>query len=512
MMKRTLSLALALLMLLGMAALPAASAEGETITILQRLPASFVVEDNPVIKAWGDMFGVKIEIEAPPISNYQDRRNVILASGDLPDLIWVGDQGALYTQWARDGLFVDLSKYLNEKDMPNAYKVLKPEELARVKVLLEDGTEGIFSLPRVQTKPLDGYMYRGDWLKKLNLEVPRTPAEFAKVMQAFAKQDPDGNGKDDTYGWSYNTVMGADYRTLIAAFGLRPSEVPNAEGKYELMQAQPNYMAFMDWIRGMYEDGSMDPEFYLTKMYEDDDLFYAGKLGLAYNQKTMEHLNTMGTNDAFVGANPEGWLKPGAPLMAEDDTVASIYYSAQIWGNWAISAESKHIDLIIKFLDAGYTDEVNELLAFGLKGVTYEEFDRERRFATRTEEQNANAQKFTSTYATINFQTADKGMLITRGKTEADANAFLEATEEVAKRSQRVTYLMGNGVPGYGDAMAAITESGVNDEWNELRTKYITGQVDKDTLQAFINDKMVPAYQPLLDLYAGYDGGKGINK
>ncbi|MBO4299435.1 MAG: hypothetical protein J5998_11620, partial [Clostridia bacterium] len=91
-MKKALSIVLTCAILLTLAVFPAA-AEGDrvTLTMLQRLNAAYVVEDNPIIKAWGDLLGVNIEIEAPPISSYSDRRNIIMASGDLPDIIYVGD-------------------------------------------------------------------------------------------------------------------------------------------------------------------------------------------------------------------------------------------------------------------------------------------------------------------------------------------------------------------------------------------------------------------------------------
>lgn len=510
-MKKTLSLLLVAMMLLGLAAFTA-HAEGETLTMLQRLPASYVVEDNPVIKAWGEMLGINIEIEAPPISSYNDRRNVILASGDLPDIIYVSDMGALYTQWSRDGLFLDLTKYLNETDMPNAYKVLTPEELFSVTVQLDDGTSGIFSVPRVQTKPWDCFIYRGDWLEKLGLNVPRTPEEFADVMLAFATKDPDGNGVNDTYGWSYNTVMGPEHRLMLSPFGVRPTEVPDAEGNYQLMQAQPGYMTYLDWIRGMYQAGSLDPEFYLTKMYEDDDLFYAGKLGAKYSNTVIEHLITIADKEAFKGANPDGFLVAGPPLTMDGTSVGDIYYSPQIWGNYAINAASDKIDLAIKFLDAGYTDAVNELLMFGLEGITYTSFDRERRFTTKTEEQRINVEKYCASYATMNYQRADKGLLIANGNNEEEVAKFTKAYEEIGALTNRVPYLTGNSVPGYGEVMIPIVESGIEDEWKEIRTKYITGEVDQAALTAFINEKLVPAYQPLVDLYANYNNGAGFNK
>lgn len=505
-MKKFLSLVLALCMVLS---LSTAMAE-ETLTMLQRLPASYIVEGNPVIEAWGDMYGIKIEIEAPPISSYNDRRNVIMASGELPDLIYVGDTGALYTQWAREGLLLDLTPYLNENDMPNAYKVLTQEELFNVTVQNEDGTSGIYSLPRVQTKPWDCILYRGDWLDKLGLEIPTTPEEFAKVMLAFATQDPDGNGKDDTYGWSLNTGLFAEHRALITGFGVRPSEVPDENGEYQIMYAQPAYQEYLDWCREQYANGAMDAEFYLTKAYEDEDLFYAGKIGVLYST-VIEHLITR-NNDTFKAANPDGYIVAGPTLKEVGDELSNVYYEPQIWGNYAISADCKNIELALKVLDGGYTDAVNELLVFGLKDLTYTDFDASRRYASKTDEQLENANKYCATYATINYQTADKGLLIANGSTEEEISVFSEAYDRVGSMVTRIPYLKGTSVPGYGDVDLLIVESGIYDEWSEMRTKYITGEIDRATLDEFLTNKLIPAYQPLIDLYANYNNGQGFNK
>ena len=227
-MKKLLALVLSLVFVLSMCG-AFADEEPVKLTMLQRLPASYVVEDNPVIKAWGEMLGVEIEIEAPPISSYNDRRNIILASGDLPDIIYVGDTGSSYAQWAADGLFLDLTDYLNEEYMPNASRVLTDLELSTVKVAALD--DHIYSLPRVQTKPMDIILYRADWLEKVGMDVPTTPEEFAEVMKAFTTMDPDGNGVDDTYGFAFNIDMAPAHRVMTSGFDMRPSEVPDENGE-----------------------------------------------------------------------------------------------------------------------------------------------------------------------------------------------------------------------------------------------------------------------------------------
>ncbi len=103
--------------------------------------------------------------------------------------------------------------------------------------------------------------------------------------------------------------------------------------------------------------------------------------------------------------------------MQEGQTVSEVYYNPQVWGNYAISATCEHIEEAIYFLDMGYTDEVNELLMFGVEGITYTTFDRELRYASKTEEQKLNADKYVASYATINYQTHDKGLLIANGNT-----------------------------------------------------------------------------------------------
>ena len=503
-MKKFLAAVLCLAFVLSLTAVSFADGEPITLTMLQRLPASYVVEDNPVIAAWGELLGVNIEIEAPPISSYNDRRNIILASGELPDIIYVGDTGASYAQWAADDLFVDLTDYFNEESMPNAYRVLTDLELNTVKVAALDNH--IFSLPRVQTKPMDTILYRKDWLDKLGLEVPTTPEEFAAVMLAFTTQDPDGNGVDDTYGFALNLPMGAAHRVITSAFDIRPSEVPDAEGVYQVMEAQDGYMDYLDWLREMYLAGSIDPEFYLITNYEDRDEFHAGKIGAIYANIVVEHYITELSETAWVDKDFE--LVAGAPLRKAGEEVANVYYNPQIWGNYAINAETEHLEEAIAFLDAGYTDAVNELLMFGVEGVTYTSFNHEGHYSIKTDEQLANWQKYCATYATINYQCEDKGLLIANGNTEEEVAMFNAANEAISALTNRVTFISGGSLPGIAEENTKITDEGIGDKFGELRTKYICGQIERDEMVNFLQNEFAPAYAGIESIYAE----NGINK
>ncbi len=127
-MKKFLALLLACAMLIGCAS--ALADDAVTLTAILRLPAAFIVEDNPVIAAWGERTNTAFEIEAPPVSNYMDRLQVVMASGEAPDLIHIQNLDSNFQQWSRDELLLDLTPYFNAETMPNAFAALTSDDLA----------------------------------------------------------------------------------------------------------------------------------------------------------------------------------------------------------------------------------------------------------------------------------------------------------------------------------------------------------------------------------------------
>ncbi|NLC43438.1 MAG: extracellular solute-binding protein, partial [Clostridiales bacterium] len=478
--------------------------EPVTLTMIQRLNAEFVVEDNPIIEELGKRLNINLEMEAPPINNYADRLNIVMASGELPDIIFLNNMAVLYQDWAEDGLLLQLDEYF-ESSMPNAKAVLTEQELTYVQIASLDN--GMYSVPRVQTKDYDVIIYRKDWLDKLQLEVPQTPEEFANVMLAFSKEDPDGNGADDTFGWSYNRVFGHLYRNITSGFEFRPATVPDENGNYEIMQAQEGYMVYVDWLRDMYLNGAMDPEWYLTKMYEDDDKFVAAKSGAIYNQKTVNHIVAAAITEV-KNVDPNAELVLGPPLRKEGDASSNVYYNPQMWGNYAINAESANIEKAIEFLDYGYTNECNELLNLGIEGLTYTSFDPETRIASLTEEQSKAASQYTSAYATMNYQTVDKRKLMNAFISVEDQKIYEEANADIGAKTNQVIYLPTSLVAGTNEALVKITDSGIITKYDEYETKYICDQISREDFVNFIENEYVPAHEEYMNIIRE----SGINK
>ena len=86
-------------------------------------------------------------------------------------------------------------------------------------------TDGnIYSIGIKNPNPLSIIAYRQDWLDKLGLEVPTTLDEYYKVATAVAKEDPDGNGVDDTFAFGgYQNVDTSWFDHIFGAYGALPN-------------------------------------------------------------------------------------------------------------------------------------------------------------------------------------------------------------------------------------------------------------------------------------------------
>lgn len=142
--------------------------------------------------------------------------------------------------------------------------------------------------------PILDYAYNGnetlwirtDWLKKLGLQPPKTLADMAKVMNAFVNDDPDGNGKKDTYGLAVGLKNGysswmTDAGFVFGAYGAIPgSWDPNSSGKLVNGSIQPQakqaLATLKDWMSKGYisKDAATQDETTASK------LFTSGKAGM----------------------------------------------------------------------------------------------------------------------------------------------------------------------------------------------------------------------------------------
>ena len=221
-MKRLLALLIAAIMLLAI--MPTALADDEPVTLTLFYESTRPINEyteltHQYIK---DNLGIDINLIQGG-DNWKQQLSLYITSGDIPDLMAFMDQPT-FQGYAADGAFYDITDRVRNYDnimnyLDSVVGYTADDMLARTTL---DGR--IYGIPGVTiARSYYSENIRTDWLEKLGLEIPKTLDEFTEVMRAFTKNDPDGNGVDDTYGFSgaqqYNSLT-----PFFGAFGARPDQ------------------------------------------------------------------------------------------------------------------------------------------------------------------------------------------------------------------------------------------------------------------------------------------------
>ena len=135
--------------------------EPVTIRVFNRVNAQVVIENNPVLQEVERLNNVKLEYEAPPINNYVDKLQIIMASGDIPDLIYNwGTAGngadANMETWASNGLLAVLDDKIG--NYPNLMSNITSEMWDAVKSVNDGKT---YIVPRTNIVNDWGYDLAG---------------------------------------------------------------------------------------------------------------------------------------------------------------------------------------------------------------------------------------------------------------------------------------------------------------------------------------------------------------
>jgi ABC-type glycerol-3-phosphate transport system substrate-binding protein len=386
---------LVLFILAGCGNLNTAVNDMPRLRIMLKMGEIFESEGNPYIEALEKRLNIILEIETPSPSSYNDRLNVVMASGGMPDIVqlnWLGE-GNL-PLWAKNSLIreIDIEK------MPNVQINVSSSLLAMVKVL-SDGK--VYGIPGITSYDPYGVIIRQDWLDNLGLEQPRTLDEFKTVLKAFTENDPDGNKRNDTVGitsWRLNHVGGVfggafkiDYLWDSLHY-----DMSDTGDEVKTREDQKGYLPFMDFVRELYHNGQLDKEF--TSLSRAEDKFVYGKVGMigGYSGKTIELEKEL---RKFVpDARLEWILCPCDPEGRVWNFMPESYgyngTGSQIANNAVFLVTSNaDYDTALDFLDKLNSKEMILFSNLGIKGIHYTEFDENRMLLKRTEEQNEAAKR-----------------------------------------------------------------------------------------------------------------------
>jgi putative aldouronate transport system substrate-binding protein len=302
-------------------------------------------------------------------AQYGPKLNVMAASNDLPDL-FLTDLPTLQ-QLVAQGLAADWTPYLEQ--MPTFVADRNVEALAPIGTVA-GGHYGLMTKTSFPYKTIT--VVRRDWLDKLGLEVPETLDEYFSVMEAFTKQDPDGNGRNDTYGFSGaagDTGALGGFEPIWGAFGSLGSGFAGwkfVDGQLVAKVTDPGRLEALQFINKMHKAGVIDPDWSVQKGLDFQTKWLSGKIGI-FSFDWCATFCRQGYED-FASANPTGILEIIDPPVGPHGDSAAGWYSQA--GQMYVMSQ--------KAVDEGRAEDVARLLewinsdgyyltAFGQEGVNW---------------------------------------------------------------------------------------------------------------------------------------------
>ncbi|WP_081389905.1 extracellular solute-binding protein [Paenibacillus odorifer] len=306
--------------------------------------------------------GVKLDIRWVPEGVYTDKMNTALTTNSLGKVTFVKfSDYNLVKNAIRSDAFWEIGPYLQEF---SNLKQLNPAILKQTSV-----DSKIYGLYTERPSSRQGVIIRKDWLDNLHLNNPQTLDELYEVMRQFTYNDPDQNGKQDTFGLvDRNDLVYGVFKTLSSYFG-----TPN-NWKLENHQFVPEfvtveYMNTMNFMKKLYDEKIINQDFALTSKEVQRDKFINGIAGVFIGSMTdVKRLSIEAQN-----LNPKAELTLINRIEGPDGyKVWSIpnYNGLYLFSKKAIATEDE-LRQVLEFFDRTMDKDVANIMMYGFEGRHY---------------------------------------------------------------------------------------------------------------------------------------------
>ncbi|RAU97319.1 extracellular solute-binding protein [Paenibacillus sp. YN15] len=326
----------------------------------------------PFFQEWQKKTGVPLKFIAPPAGQTKEAFNMLLASGDLPDMLEYnflsfpgGPEKAI-----KDGYIVKLNDLI-DKHAPNLKKFLKENPEIDKMVKTDNGSYYCFPFIRGDEylRVFQGPIIRQDWLDDLGLPVPTTIDEWTTTLTAFKEKK--GAAAPLSFNSKPRFFNDSGSGSFVGAFGILRGYYLGNDGKIKYGPAEPGYKDYLALMHQWYKDGLID------------------KNAATADSKALDSNMASGAAGATVG-NAGGGIGKWQPLIEAKDPKAKLVaapypvlkkgdypefgqkqkaFSSE--GTVAITTAAKDPVLATKLLDYGYSEEGRLFFNFGTEGVSY---------------------------------------------------------------------------------------------------------------------------------------------
>ncbi|OCT14659.1 hypothetical protein A8709_25080 [Paenibacillus pectinilyticus] len=407
------------------AAATAKPAEPSKVSIIQQDGGRIWKADNPSTLEIEKKTNTIIDSIMVPAQDMKNKYNVMAASGDIPDISKLANFD--YQLYADNGLFLDIGKLIDQYG-PNLKKTIKPESWDLVKY---KGKTIAIPYENIPAKIVP--VIREDWLANVGAKMPTNLDEYEDVLKKFTLNDPDKNGKNDTYGLGATGGWKGDFSMIFGAFGIMPFDSGSTKQNYLKDNKiyspiiSTEYKNAITYIKKLWDEKVIDPEIFIIKGDQANQKLVQSKSG-SFTAWWSIAPQVLAVNLKMGEVNPQAKWDPFPQLIKGPDGKSGVESRGSINGTLNISAKAKDPVAAIKLLDYLATDEGWELASYGIKGVHYNDLVSGRTDAGK----KAMEEKWLDPLAQIIYKPdlVDKINNASQDKTQIENNRFIMAARQ----------------------------------------------------------------------------------
>ncbi|NUU76841.1 extracellular solute-binding protein [Paenibacillus xylanilyticus] len=328
-------------------------------------PVNGPFKEMPVFQDYEKLSNVKVEFIEAQTDGFQEKKNLLFASNELPDALFRSGLTPLETiRYGAAGQLIPLEGLIDEY-APNLKKLMDEYPEIRSGITTPEGH--IYAIPGIVTLSAartDKKWINQMWLDKLNLDVPETTDELYNVLLAFRDGDPNGNGKKDELPMTARMGLSI-VAAMSGSFGLDSQLGYNIyieNNKVNIWMGSDRNKEMLMYLNKLYQEKLLDQEIFAHTEAQYLAKQGSGNTGFFFDQTNN---NFLSIQDQYTGiapfAGPQGdRLQSQALPIARD------------FGAFAITSVNPSPEVTMRWIDYFYSDEGSTLLRFGREGEHYE--------------------------------------------------------------------------------------------------------------------------------------------
>ena len=327
------------------------------------------VSDFPELKEnWPkemeEKYGYKVVVNALARNEYIQKVNTLVASQSIDGILRLFTPADIWS-YRDQGVIDSIDDYLADNETWQSLPVEMQKQL-----VADDGLT--WGFPSGFGYGMFTRTIRQDWLDNLGLEVPKTVDDLYEVAKAFTFNDPDGNGKDDTYGL---TAAGTwNLQDIFQAFGCRLDNTGGGSICYDPVDncwldsmLKPEMVECLTYLNKMYSEGILDQELFTNKGSNMRDKVSSGVYGstfywVNYSADAYNILKNVNPTASFTEI----------PYLTGNRTEKINHVTANGTPNAILKSTEDAKGMLNAYIDMVYgSEELNLFTTNGMEGVNY---------------------------------------------------------------------------------------------------------------------------------------------